>query len=514
MGAWRAAAAATIAAFACAAPAAAAVVDDNPAASSRGPGQVSVFVRGADATLQVSELSGGAFTPWRSLGGVLTSGPGAEGRAGTVTDVFIRSGDDALYQRYFLTSSGWSGWYGLGGRLLSAPAVSARQGTGQVDIFWRGADNGIEQKYWTPGSGWSAVLDDHMDPGLTLSAPASVSRGSGLVDVFVRGTNDLVHVDSWNGSSWSGWSQVPGGMRTSSAPAVTTRVTGTMDLFVRSPSGAVAWASYDGAGWTAWRTVPGEVDSAPAAVSDHPNRIYLFARRGGDVVWNLYDRGLGPEAGWRGWQPLHPAPPPPPPPPPVTCDPAAGRMTAGSRLARYGRRPTVRGRVVHPDGSAMAGATVTVRPAAGGWLRRAVTGRAGRYAVRVPAGPTRALRVEVWAPGAPRLVCAGFRARTRAGVTLRVPRRVRPGGTVRFRGRLKGRPVPRRGKLVELQAFDGGRWRTFAQPRSRRDGRYHSAYELRRTFGPRTFRFRARVRREANYPYELGYSRVARVRVR
>ncbi|HET8951217.1 MAG TPA: hypothetical protein VFN44_11925 [Solirubrobacteraceae bacterium] len=68
---------------------------------------------------------------------------------------------------------------------------------------------------------------------------------------------------------------------------------------------------------------------------------------------------------------------------------------------------------------------------------------------------------------------------------------------MRFRGRLKGRAVPGRGKLVELQAFDGGKWRTFAQPRSRRNGRYKATYKLRRTFGPRTFRFRARVRREA-----------------
>ena len=112
------------------------------------------------------------------------------------------------------------------------------------------------------------------------------------------------------------------------------------------------------------------------------------------------------------------------------------------------------------------------------------------------------------------LVCATFKARTRAGVRLRASRRVRPGGRVRFRGRLLGRPVPARGKLVEIQAFDGGRWRTFAQPRSRRNGRFRTAYRLRRTFGPRTFRFRARVRREASYPFELGFSKVVRVRVR
>jgi hypothetical protein len=134
--------------------------------------------------------------------------------------------------------------------------------------------------------------------------------------------------------------------------------------------------------------------------------------------------------------------------------------------------------------------------------------------MRLPAGPSRTLNLQAWAPNAHSLACSQAKIKTRAGVTLKATERVRPGGRVRFRGRLKGLPVPGRGKLVELQAFDGGRWRTFAQPRSRKDGRYRSSYRLRRTFGPRTFRFRARVRRESGYPYELGYSKRVKVRVR
>ena len=90
------------------------VLDDNPAASSRGPGQVTVFIRGGDGALLTSELSGGSFTPWSSLGGYLDSGPGASGRDATTSDVFVRGGDSALYQHYFTTSGGWSGWGGLG----------------------------------------------------------------------------------------------------------------------------------------------------------------------------------------------------------------------------------------------------------------------------------------------------------------------------------------------------------------------------------------------------------------
>jgi hypothetical protein len=88
------------------------------------------------------------------------------------------------------------------------------------------------------------------------------------------------------------------------------------------------------------------------------------------------------------------------------------------------------------------------------------------------------------------------------------------GQTVRFRGRLRGGPIPEGGKLIDLQAFYRGRWRTFATPRTDRRGRWSYDYRFEATRGTVTYRFRARIRREAAYPYELGHSRVVRVTVR
>ena len=502
---------AVVAAAAFAATARAEVLDDNPAAASRGPGQVSVFIRGADGMLLTADLSGGSFTPWRSLGGYLDSGPGAAGRDAATADVFVRGGDSGLYHRFFTTSGGWSNWGGLGHTMLSAPGVSIRRGSGIIDLFWRGTDNGLEAKSWVPGQGWTDVNNTQVDPGATLSAPAVVSRANGLVDLIVRGTDDSVYVNTYNGAGWGGWGQIPGGMKTQQAPAATVRTLNTMDIFVRSGSGEIRWVSWDGAAWSGWKTVPGAVDSGPAVVADTSQRMWLFARRGSDVVYNVYDAGRGPQEGWSGWRQLHPPPPPPPPPP--ACDLGAGRVTGHARVVGFGRSPRLSGRARRIDGAPLVSAQIIVSPARGGWTRTALTGADGAYRMRLPAGPSRTLNLQAWAPNASSLACSQAKIKTRAGVTLRATRRVRPGGKVRFRGRLKGRPVPRRGKLVELQAFDGGRWRTFATPRSRRDGRYRAAYRLRRTFGPRTFRFRARVRREAGYPYELGYSRKVSVRV-
>ncbi|HET8951218.1 MAG TPA: hypothetical protein VFN44_11930 [Solirubrobacteraceae bacterium] len=395
---------AVVAAAAITATARAEVLDDNPAASSRGPNQVTVFIRGNDGTLLTSELSGGSFTPWRSLGGYLDSGPGASGRDATTSDVLVRGGDSALYHQYFTTAGGWSGIGRLGNYMLSAPGVAVRRGYGYIDIFWRGGDNGIEAQSWVPGQGWTAVNNTQLDPGATTAAPAVVSRNTGYVDVIVRGTDDSVYVNTYNGSGWGGWGQIPGGMKTQFAPAATVRNLNTMDIFVRSPAGEVRWVSWDGAAWSGWKTVPGGVDSGPAVVADTSRRIWLFARRGSDVIYNVYDGGQGPEEGWNGWRSMHPPPAPPAPPP--ACDLAAGRITGHAKLVRLGKRPRLAGRARRTDGAPLVSAAIIVSPAEGGWTRDAVSGADGRYSMRLPAGPTRRLNLQAWAPGAKSPACA------------------------------------------------------------------------------------------------------------
>ena len=51
-------------------------------------------------------------------------------------------------------------------------------------------------------------------------------------------------------------------------------------------------------------------------------------------------------------------------------------------------------------------------------------------------------------------------------------------------------------------------------PRTNAAGRWRYRYRFEATRGLVTYRFRARIRREAAYPYELGHSRVVSVTVR
>jgi hypothetical protein len=107
-----------------------------------------------------------------------------------------------------------------------------------------------------------------------------------------------------------------------------------------------------------------------------------------------------------------------------------------------------------------------------------------------------------------------LRVRTRARVRLRaVPAIVPAGGVVRFRGSLLGGPVPRNGKLVDVQARVGGHWRTFATVRTSRRGRIRHRHRFAASSSGRTYWFRVLARKETAYPYESAASPAVAVRV-
>ncbi len=188
---------------------------------------------------------------------------------------------------------------------------------------------------------------------------------------------------------------------------------------------------------------------------------------------------------------------------------AGGRPSVSLLLRNAARQPIGDARIQLRVRALRTGA----RLAGAGELR---TGADGRARLVLPRGSSRELRFEyrtrVDDPS------PSLRARVRLGVrpraTLNVrPRRVGYGGAIRLFGRVVSRPRPRPGKLVVLQAFDRGQWRTFATTRSRKGGRFGRRYRFSRTFRPRTYRFRARLPREGAYPYSTGDTRTVRVRV-
>lgn len=189
--------------------------------------------------------------------------------------------------------------------------------------------------------------------------------------------------------------------------------------------------------------------------------------------------------------------------------------------ARFGRTVRLTGRLTMPGANPLANVPVEVfeRVALPGAEFRRIatvsTSRTGRFVFKALRGPSRTLRFRY--PGTPtiRSRTTEVDLRVRAATTIRASRRFAVTGEyVTFRGRLKAGPVPVDGKLVELQVWARERWRTFATTRARGgDGRWSYRYRFDATRGRITYRFRARIRREATYPYHAGKSRRVRVTV-
>ena len=151
------------------------------------------------------------------------------------------------------------------------------------------------------------------------------------------------------------------------------------------------------------------------------------------------------------------------------------------------------------------------------WARIATvtTSKTGHFSYKAPRGPARAIRFRYPGTGTIRGRNGDVALRVRAGTTLRPSRRNAINGEyVTFRGHLKGGWIPASGVLVELQVFSRGQWRTFAQPRAvAGSGRWAYRYRFETVRGRATFRFRARIRRQPDYPFTTGSSSSVRVKV-
>src|SRR5208283_5043180 len=93
-----------------------------------------VFGQGTDNRLWYSQVSNGIWTPWRTLGGELTSKPGAASLGGGAYTVFVRGTDGAVWQRAY-SGTVWNSWRRVGGHVLSGTGPTAAYLTGNSHIY-------------------------------------------------------------------------------------------------------------------------------------------------------------------------------------------------------------------------------------------------------------------------------------------------------------------------------------------------------------------------------------------
>jgi hypothetical protein len=197
---------------------------------------------------------------------------------------------------------------------------------------------------------------------------------------------------------------------------------------------------------------------------------------------------------------------------------------AASRTVNFGAPSTLSGTLASVDGAPIAGATVAINrtlnrpnsPAES--VATVVTAADGSFRYSLPASPSAvfSLGYTAFSNDPAPIASAQLKLAVRAGVTLQVvPRRVRNGSVVTFRGRLRGGPGKRRSVITLYAVTKGARSRIPVETvTADSGGRFEYKYRFRSIAGPTRFRFQAVVPRQSGYPYASGKSAIQVVHAR
>jgi len=192
--------------------------------------------------------------------------------------------------------------------------------------------------------------------------------------------------------------------------------------------------------------------------------------------------------------------------------PRAVTILARHSQARYGKEVKLAGHLVGAAGEPLGGAQVDVfatpKEGSEGQIATLTTGPNGNFGYELKAGSSEELRF-AYAGDATHLPAEGEATLDVSGASsLAVDRRhVLNGRSVTFSGRVRGRPLPPTGKLVELQVQLSGKWQTFRSTRTGPDGAWQVSYRFKRTCGIQRFHFRLWLPEEAGYPLKAAASR-------
>ncbi len=218
----------------------------DPTVVSWAPGRLDVFARGGDDKLwqRFSTNGGASWSDWiKPVGdnGTLASPPDASTRGPNTLDIWALGTDGNVYQLWW-DGTTWNGWLGQGRPAGpgvaggSHPTAISRDGT-RVDVFVRGGDNKLWQRTWS-GFDWSSWVQPVGDAGTLNSSPDATSWDTTNLVVFIIGTDQHLYALPFGTGGWGTYVRLAGqNANFTDNPGATSRGPSRFDAFGRGTDG-------------------------------------------------------------------------------------------------------------------------------------------------------------------------------------------------------------------------------------------------------------------------------------
>ncbi|HEU5376137.1 MAG TPA: cutinase family protein [Ktedonobacteraceae bacterium] len=175
------------------------------------------------------------------------------------------------------------------------PATNLRPATlqygSEMDVYQAGGDNTIYKDTWN-GSSWGGFSSMG---GSTTSNPSSVSF-NGEMDIFIRGGDGQIYKKTWINNAWSGWNSLGGNMVGSPASIA---YGSEMDVFARGQDGLIYKDTWNGSFWSGWNSLGGNMVGNPVAVQ-YGSEMDVFVQGSDNALWKDTWNG----SAWSGWNSL------------------------------------------------------------------------------------------------------------------------------------------------------------------------------------------------------------------
>jgi hypothetical protein len=251
----------------------------TPAIAATGDASVPVVFDYTGSDGHVYEASLAAPTSAVSLGGTVTGGPALTFSPAPLGPELVGPFVHGPQNQAWWYVGGAPAWISLGGGLTSRPGAAAGAlsvtGGEALDVVVRGPDGAvwIKQFTHTTETNWTS-LGGHTSLG---SGPAAVNVG-GTLYVLALDTAGTVFVNrSTDGAHWSGWRSLGG--TASGDVGVATPARGVGVVFVRGPGNAAFYKEFAGTtpGVTAgWHSLGGSLTSGVGAGATSHGATYAL----------------------------------------------------------------------------------------------------------------------------------------------------------------------------------------------------------------------------------------------